>query len=515
MSLLTTPKLLAVLWAAVVLLAACACVAAQGKPLAGAPAADGLTAIVAPQPLQPTYFRIGEKLRYNISWGRFVNAAYAETSVVSRGMLNGHDAIELHSKLKTIEIVNAAIVQLDQSRHVFVSPDTGLPLYATKRDNTGIAPRESTVDYAKGGTPTFDLLSLLYKVRYSGGGGTFSFFEDERLYTVSVEAGKSERVYTEAGQFETTICNVESDYLLAKGIKDLKVNITTDVDHVPVLFRMRTTKGDFRAVIAAIELPAATVAGPVAMTTPQPLPTPAAKPKPTATPYIDNQPLAPELGFELGETLEYNLSTKGIPVGVLALSAKERKLFQNEDSLHLVASVTRADPSYRTFVTNDVMNTWVDPVTLAPRYLTAKFSGELSWLNQLVTFDPRTGSFSLNGGAMTEAPIGTHTILSLVYAMRSFNLKPSRNASSPVNDTRVSVFWEKQPYIFTLRPGLPETIVVNGEKINAQLIRASSGNQAIDAATPRVWLSTETRVPVRFIIGTLQADLINPSKRVG
>jgi len=515
MSLSISRRILALLRVAPAVLAAAAFVAAQGvgRPsFASAPTADSVNASVAALP--STHFRIGEKLRYNISWGRFVNAAVADMTVVSRGMLSGHDAIELQSKLKTMEVVNAAIVQLDQTRHVFVSPDSGMPLYSSRRDNTGIAPKESAVDFSKRGAPAFDLLSLMYKIRYSAGSGTFSLFEDEKLYTVTVQAGKNERVYTEAGQFDTIICNVESDYLVGKGIKDLKINLTTDADHVPVLFRMRTMKGDFRAAIAAIELSAATIVAPVAMTTPQALPTPAVKPKPTATPYIENQPLAPELGFDLGEKLDYSLTVKGVAVGILSLSAKERKLFQNQDSLHLVATVTKADPSYKTFVTNDVMDVYVDPLTLVPRYLSARFSGGLSWLNQTLTFDP-TGAYSLNGGALTEAPMGTHTVLSLFYAMRSFNLKPSRDPSNPVNDTRVSVFWEKKPYIFTLRPNVPEMMAFNGDKISTQLINASSGDAAIDSAKPRVWLATDTRVPVRFIIGPIQADLITSPKPIG
>lgn len=494
--------------AVAVVLTVCGYVAAQSSDAAGISTRSAPSSPVAKASgqLSPTHFRVGEKLRYNISWGRFINAAYAEMSVVSRGTLNGRDAIELHSRLKTIELVNAAILQLDQARQVFVAPDTGLPLYATKRDNTGFSPKETSVDYMKGDAASFDLLSLIYKVREAGGTGTFTLFEDEKLFTVTFQPGKNERVITQAGQFDTVICAVESDYLTGKGIKDLKINFTSDAEHVPVLFRMKTSKGDFRAALATLELPATTQTAPVALATAAPLPQPTAKPKPTAPPYIPNQPLAPELGFDLGETLEYSVSIKGTPIAVITLSAKERRLFQNEDSLLLAATVMKADPSHKAFVTGDQITTYVDPETLAPRYLGASFSGGLAWLNGTLTFDARTGSYSLNSGPKMEAPMGTHTVLSLIYAMRSFNLKPSKDPSNPVNDTRVSVFWEKQPYIFTLRPTAAETIVINGQKVSVQLVKATTGNAEIDAAAPRVWLSDD-RVPVRFAIGPYQADL--------
>src|SRR6476620_2146037 len=74
-------------------------------------------------------FRIGEKLTYSVSFGKFDNAAYAETSVGSRGKISGKDAVELQSKVKTLQVVSAAFVLFDESRTVYAAPDTGLPLY--------------------------------------------------------------------------------------------------------------------------------------------------------------------------------------------------------------------------------------------------------------------------------------------------------------------------------------------------------------------------------------------------
>ena len=117
----------------------------------------------------------------------------------------------------------------------------------------------------------------------------------------------------------------------------------------------------------------------------------------------------------------------------------------------------------------------------------------------------------MTGGAAkpVDAPIGTHTALSLIYAMRSFNLKPSRTASNPVNDTRVAVFWGQKALIVTLRPSPPEVITINGQKISAQLIAINTGDKELDAMAPKVWLSADERVPVRFSAGPYQADLVS------
>lgn len=493
----------------VALLAVMATTGNSQKPLAGT--SD------APKPVQPalapTRFRIGEKLSYNVSFGKFANAAYAEMSVVSRGTLGGLDAIELHSKIKTLELVNAAFFQWDETRTIFVSPDTGLPLFVTKRLHNGITPQETSVNYLKGVAASFDLLSLIYKVRESEGSGTFSLFENEKMYSMTFSTlKKGERVTTEAGQFDTIVSTVQGDYLDAHGIKEIRINLSADDNHIPVLFRVKLPRGDLRASLMAVQFP-----NPVAVVAPTatPIRAPSAtpKPKPSPTPYVDNQPLAPELGFDLGESLEYSISVKGSPVAGITLEARERRQFQNRDSLLLAATVTRVDAGWKTFVPGDYISAHVDPETLAPQHVASGFSGELNWLNQTLMFDSRTGTVAVNGAAPVDAPIGTHTLLSLIYAMRSFNLKPSKDPSNPVNDTRVAVFWETQPYIFTLRPSISETIVINGEKVEAQPITVTTGNSGLDKQTVRVWLSAADRVPLRFALGPYQADLVGNTKK--
>ncbi len=85
-----------------------------------------------------------------------------------------------------------------------------------------------------------------------------------------------------------------------------------------------------------------------------------------------------------------------------------------------------------------------------------------------------------NNAKGVEVPVGTHSLLSLAYAIRSFNLKPSKDASNPVNDTRVAVFLDTKAYVFTLRPSNADIINLQGEKVSAQLISISTGNPAID-----------------------------------
>ena len=224
-------------------------------------------------------------------------------------------------------------------------------------------------------------------------------------------------------------------------------------------------------------------------------------------------PLLKELIFELGEKLEYKITTAGQPVANLVLQAKERKQVQGIDSLILTATVNGIDQRNRTFVLGDSIIARVNPDTLAPRTFELKFGGQLASFSQAISVDPVTGVISF-GADRVEAPVGTHSLLSLIYGMRSFNLKPSKDLSNPVNDTRVAVFWNDKPYIFVLRPSNAETIMINGEKVGAQMISITTRNPLLDALAIKVWLSTDdSRVPLRFSVGAFQADLAASSNR--
>jgi hypothetical protein len=279
-----------------------------------------------------------------------------------------------------------------------------------------------------------------------------------------------------------------------------------------VFLRFKTPKGAFRAVLASITLPEPVVIKPVPA--PTPVPTPVVKPSPTPEIYVDNQPLLPELGFQVGELLQYRVSSSGQQVGTVTLNAKERKRINNQDTLVLKALVTAAGVGADALRLGDTIETFVDPDTLAPRHSVSRFASALPSLNQTRTFDPNGGEISMGGKTTVDAPVGTHTVLSMLYAMRSFNLKPSKNPANPVNDTRVAVFWGEQPMIWTLRPSGPAEIAIDGEKFAAQLISFTTGDDTLDKLRLSVWLGVEDRVPLRITAGGYTADLVSRSSNL-
>jgi hypothetical protein len=478
---------------------------------AGIAADSALTAQTEPE---PTAFKIGERLTYAVSLDRFPNVAYAEIYVASRGRLSNQDAVEIRAKFKTLEFVSAAFYLIDETRTTFVAADTGLPLYLTRSKNIGGIPQETNVSYLTAPTPNVDLLALIYKVRYSGGSGGATLSDGEKTYGVTFQPSGSERIKTDPGEYDTIVVSVQSEYFTESGIRDVRVNLSTDDAHLPVMVRFRTAKGEFKAKLSSVqtiepEVDATPV--PIISSTPRPANTP--RVVATPTPYVANVPLSPDLAFELGETLNYRITAAGRPVGAFTLEAKERRQVSGTDSLLLNAVVTEVQPGVPFFAANDFVRAQVDPDTLLPRNLEIKFSGSLSTYNRTAKFDGGGSFLTFNANNRVDTPVGTHSIISLLYALRSFNLKPSRDLKNPVNDTRVAVFWENQPYVFTLRPSEADSLTVNGEKVSTQIISVTTGNPVLDQMKIKIWLSNdERRVPLRITVGPYQADLVSDTK---
>lgn len=102
---------------------------------------DGLISVNAVR--EPGEFKVGERLTYNISFNNFDSAAYAEIRVVSRGKLDGKDAVELFGKLRSSDLLSAAFYLWDFERTTYVSPESGFPLLVREVSKTGLIPKRN------------------------------------------------------------------------------------------------------------------------------------------------------------------------------------------------------------------------------------------------------------------------------------------------------------------------------------------------------------------------------------
>src|SRR5688572_22377136 len=288
-------------------------------------------------------FKVGERLTYTVSFEKFPNVAYAEFYTVSRGKIGETDVVELRARFKTLDFYSAAFYLIDESRTIFSAPDTALPLYTTRTQYTGGLPKETIQNNLTTPTGNYDLVTMIYKMRLSEGAGSFNIYENERVYPVTFQITGVEKIKTDAGEFDTSLVSIQSEYFNELGIREPRINFSNDEARVPVAIRFRTAKGEFRAKVASIQNvepqpEASPTPTPAAANTPKPTPAPTATPKS----YIENVPLPPELSFVLGETLEYGLTAGGQPVAKFVLQAAERKEFLKKDSLLLTATVTEA-----------------------------------------------------------------------------------------------------------------------------------------------------------------------------
>lgn len=441
-------------------------------------------------------FTVGERLTYNISFANFTAGAYAETLVVSQGKYGDRDAVYLQGKVKSTDVLNAALFNVNETRQTLISTDTGMPLYSkTVFDESG-NPREKITDY-KGAAAGFDILSAIFHLRFSNlTTGSIAFQEGDEVFQGTYKVIGKIRHKTPAGEFDTVTYAIKNSYL-----PDLQIHFTNDEQRLPVVITYKHSRGQFRAELASIQN---VVPEPVAAETPRPTPTPIVvstpRPRPTPTPHINNQPLSADLPFQLGETLNYKISrpNTALPFGVMSVQAKERRQYNGKDSLLLVTSVGQITEPNSFFTTGDSIKSYVDPESLLPIRTEIVFRGTLSQFNQTLLFDQATGKVSDARATTTDVPVGTHDILSLAYAVRSFNLRDAKPNQGPGADTRVAIYTVDGPLILTILPQPEEIIDYLGQKIATQVIFTNIGQ-----TTVKLWLSKEPgRLPLRLSVAS-------------
>ena len=92
--------------------------------------------------------------------------------------------------------------------------------YVSRIQNVAGLPKESIQNYLAAPTTNYDLVTMIYKIRHSGGSGSFNILEGEKVYPVTFQTTVNEKVKTDAGEYDTSIFTVQCDYLTDNGLKD-------------------------------------------------------------------------------------------------------------------------------------------------------------------------------------------------------------------------------------------------------------------------------------------------------
>jgi hypothetical protein len=142
------------------------------------------------------------------------------------------------------------------------------------------------------------------------------------------------------------------------------------------------------------------------------------------------------------------------------------------------------------------MTTYVDPNTLLPFRFEMMLQESRRKTNQSVLFDQDRGKASIDANAHIDIPVGTYDLLSIFYALRSFNLKSSKpNAVSLLVNNRARTL-----FITFLKR---ETITLGGQQIPALQLSLTTDDQQPDKNGLRLWVSEDQRrLPLRLTAAT-------------
>ncbi|HEX8181081.1 MAG TPA: DUF3108 domain-containing protein [Pyrinomonadaceae bacterium] len=465
-------------------------------------------------------YRVGEKLTYSVTFSTFAPAAHVELLIAGRGTYFNHEGVELRARVVTVEAVRAAIYSINNDYVAYVDPKTGLPFHTqlVKRSpdppptvTSGSLATDSEIIDASTKTEdsapaTFDLLSALYFLRTQplapGAIYPLSVQNNGAQYQAELRMMGRETVKTPAGSFNAVVGQIRVRGDATADKYRVRVYFTDDANHTPVVVSARLPAGELRAELASLDV--IEPAQPVAV---------AAQPAPTQRPTLKPRDINTEpkplinLPFQIGEQLSFNfyLGTATQPVGIANFQVRSRGVYFSHDGILLSATLYTTEAGQRLFPVSDKIDAYVDARTLLPFRTELRVQEGRHRSQGTVSVDQERGSATASDGRPIEIPVGTYDWVSVLYALRSFDLTPpKRNA--------VSILINKRPRTLFITALKRETIELGGQRIPAVQLALATDEAQGDRLALRLWVSIDRRrLPLRLTattpIGPVRADL--------
>lgn len=477
-------------------------------------------------------YQAGEKLTYSVSYSNFSSAGHIELFNAGRGRFFNREGFELRARVQSVGEVRAALYAIDSEYTSYVDPQTGLPFRTRVQNLEGVGAAQAAI--AAGQRPpaveatptTYDLLSALYRLRAMplAAGATYrlSAQGEGAQYEVEARVVGRETVKTSAGSFNAVVTQ-----LRVRGTaRDYRPRIyfTDDERHVPVLLTAKLQTGELRVELASSELinlapPAAT--GVIAAQPPNVQPLDAQPPERVVVPSPaggsdgavpagatgeDSSDLS-GLPFKVGEQLNFNffLGTSPQPVGIASYHVRARNRYAGRDGLWLSATMGTTNALQQLFPVADKIETYVDVKTLLPFRSQLQIREGNHRLQGVVSLDQERGAATVTDGSTIEIPVGTYDLVSVIYALRSFDLTPpKRNA--------VSLLINKRPRTLFITSMTRETIELGGKSISAYQLALATDEPQGNRLNIRLWVGADRRrLPLRLTattpLGPVRADL--------
>ena len=464
---------------------------------------------VSPIPFSQSPYRVGERLTYNVSYSNFPSAAHVEVEVVSRGIHFGREAIQLRAHVETTGVVNVALFAINNDYNTYIDPESGLPFRSEETARDAIESSNSVEDFPqpagneaippkqRGFPGVYDLLSAFYRARALplATGGVYNFtVRGDADYQVELKVIGKEVVRTNVGSFPAIATQIK---ISSSFVKNVKAYFSDDPGHVPVLFTARVRDGELRAELAGSEL----IKPPVEKATPTPPIAVAPPPVTAAPPRLDDVP------FTLGEQLNYQvfIGSSNTALGLATFQVRGRARYFERDGLFLTVIAQTTGAAAQLFTARDQVDSYVDPKALLPYRTVLNLHEGRRRLIETLTLNQEAGTATSDKGARIEIPVGTHDYLSFFYALRTFNLNPTKKSA-------ISILVENKPKTLFVDAIRKEAIQLGDRRIPAIALSLTTDDQEPDKYKLRMWVSDDSRrLPLRLTcttkLGPLRADL--------
>lgn len=488
-----------------------------------------VAAAAVPGGFSPAPYRAGEKLTYNVSFSNFSTAGHVELFNAGRTRLFNREGFELRARIRTVGVVRAALYAIDNEYTSYVDPQTGLPFRTRFQRLEGGAATQTSAGIiqpapAVEATPTtYDFLSALYRLRALPLATAASYpvmtEGDGMQYEAELRVVGRETVKTPAGTFNAIVTQLRVRNNPAVNDYRTRVYFSDDERHVPVLLTVKLKTGEIRAELASSELINVTATPPpgnvVENTPPDATPTPprvivpgsaGGEGAPAAAGGAESDTPS-DLPFKVGEQLNFNffLGTSPQPVGVATYHVRARSRYAGRDGLWFSATMATTNALQQLFPVSDKIDTYVDAKTLLPFRSQLQIREGTHRLQGVVSLDQERGSAIATDGSTIEIPVGTYDLVSVIYALRSFDLTPpKRNA--------VSLLINKRPRTLFITSIKRETIEIGGKRIPTYQLALATDEAHGERLQLRLWVGADRRrLPLRLTattpLGPVRADL--------
>lgn len=480
-------------------------------------------------PFSKAPYTVGEQLTYHVQFSSFVDAAHIEMLVAARGNFFTRDGIQLRAHVETTGVVNAALYSINNDYTSYIDPESGIPYRTQQVIREGGRTSDTSSEYNQpvgtvaippklraGEFPgTYDFISAIYRLRAlpltDGTRYYFNARSDLDQYNSELRVAGRQLIKTNVGSFNTIVTELHVPHDSEAESYKIKIYFSDDERHVPVLVTARHRAGDIR-----IELAGSEFVNQIPTTTPTPTPPITIRTPPNVPPSPENNsgnPLPAELPFKVGEQLNFTVfvgnSTQ--PIASSSFQVRSRSKYFNRDGILLTVKAQTVAAASRIFFANDQVNSYVDPNTLLP------FRTELNLVEgrrrtqQTLTIDQDRGTVMTDKGKSIEIPVGTHDYVSVLYALRLFNLAPSINSSTQKQNA-VSILVNNRPVTLVITSLKRETIQLGDQQAPAVQLSLTTDDPQPDKYGLRLWVSDDRRrLPLRVTavtqIGVIRADL--------